>query len=660
MFKDNYQHAMDGIKPSDSAVANTLEMINDENKPKRRLPKNTVRIAIASCLALIICLTSVFAVFKFANDDNGGYGDHTLSGIRRAESYDDVNAVIKNIYSVNIFDAIFIATRKDTLGEAVQEDALVKPGTSVTTNSSSTDSKDYSDTNNQIQGVQEADIVKTDGNYIYSLSVQEKELRIVKIEGNEMQLTSSLSIGSESVNEMLLTGDKLCIIGTNSSKKQYTQTVCHYYDISDKSAPKLSVTLTQDGWYNSSRSIGNKIYVITTFQKLETNYLNAKSTVIPTVNGAEIPAEDIWLPDEAASASFTILTSYDTVSGDGNFSDAISVLGVSNNIFSAKENLYLTATRSASESDEMINGGYSSVNTCIFRIPLTEDNIDVNGSACIPGNVLNQFSMNENDGCLSVATNIQITNKSADGKSVSFSGQQVNRVYCLDKDMNVSGVSADMGINESIKSVRYIGNIAYVVTFRQTDPLYAVDLNNRTNPTVLSELKIDGFSTYMQQFTESLLFGIGYDADSQSGMTTGLKLTMFDITDNKSITDIDSYVIKWGGATSAYTEATYNHKAVLISGKKNIIGIPMTVSGSSIEMENGAASLDYKTVFCYTFFEFTDNKIIEKKTVNIGTDREFYGEIRGLYIEDNAYVVSDHGIICLSLESMTVLSRLEF
>ena len=86
----------------------------------------------------------------------------------------------------------------------------------------------------------------------------------------------------------------------------------------------------------------------------------------------------------------------------------------------------------------------------------------------------------------------------------------------------------------------------------------------------------------------------------------------------------------------------------------------MTVSGSSVELENGAASLDYKSIFLYTFFEFTDNKIVATKTINIGTDREFYGEIRGLYINDYAYVVSDYGIICLSLENMTILSELEF
>ena len=388
--------------------------------------------------------------------------------------------------------------------------------------------------------------------------------------------------------------------------------------------------------------------------------MNTKTTVIPTINGAEIQAEDIWLPDEVYSSRFTILTAYDTAEGGSDFDDALSVLGASNNIFSAKDNIYLTTTKTSSESDEMTNGGYSSVNTSIFRIPLTEDSIDVNGSACIPGNVLNQFSMNENDGCLSVATNIQITNKSADGKNVSYSGQQVNRVYCLDKDMNISGVSDDIGINESIKSVRYIGSIAYVVTFRQTDPLYAIDISDRSNPTVLSELKIDGFSTYMQQFDENLLLGIGYDADSQTGVTTGLKLTMFDISDNKSIADIDSYIIQWNGATTSYTEAIYNHKAVLLSSRKNIIGIPMTISGSSIELENGAASLDYKTITCYKFFEFADNKIIEKKTVQLGTDKEFSDEVRGLYIGENAYVVSEHGIICLSLDNLTLLSRLDF
>ena len=202
-----------------------------------------------------------------------------------------------------------------------------------------------------------------------------------------------------------------------------------------------------------------------------------------------------------------------------------------------------------------------------------------------------------------------------------------------------------------------MGNIAYVVTFRQTDPLYAVDLSDPTNPTILSELKIDGFSAYMQRFDENLLLGIGFDA-SKTGVLTGLKLTMFDVSDETNVKDISSYVMSWTGSTNSDTEAIYNHKAVLLSAKKNIIGIPLTLSGSSIELENGAASLDYKTVTYYTFFEYSDNKIIETKKIAIGNDWGYGSEIRGLYIDDYAYVAHDGGLICLSLENLNIASTL--
>ncbi|MBO5870905.1 MAG: beta-propeller domain-containing protein, partial [Clostridia bacterium] len=292
------------------------------------------------------------------------------------------------------------------------------------------------------------------------------------------------------------------------------------------------------------------------------------------------------------------------------------------------------------------------------RIKLGHD-LTIDGTCRVAGTILNQFAMDEKDGRLRVATNIRFSNISKDGNAISSSNEQVNRVICLNKDMEIIGQSADMGINESIKSVRFMNDIAYVVTFRQTDPLYAVDMTDPTNPTILSELKIDGFSTYMQPFTDNLLLGIGFDANPKTGVQTGLKLTMFDTTDKANVFDISSYILKWTDGNYSSSSATYNHKAVLISGDKNIIGIPLAIDSNTVIYNDGNAEVKYQFLNLYVFFEFDGEKLIETKRIELPPSNNTE-DVRGLYIGDYSYVVSNTGIICLSLDELTVVSELTF
>lgn len=656
MFKNDYKRTMDGINPSDESINKTLDAIKNEGTNNRRFTKNTLKIIIAACLSAALCITSVFAFLRFG--DNDSFGNSELIGIRRADGYDDIDAVVKDLYRIEIYDRL-----QDGITLGTKEDVALDMEIAPTQNSSSalgsnknsfsSDKKDFSDTNNQVQGVQEADIVKTDGDYIYYVSVNSKTLYITEITGSDMNKISSVYINDDYVHEMLLLDDILCVITSDTHESR--KTTCNYYDITNKEKPVLKNVLTQDGRYISSRAIGSDVYVITSYYEIVDGLLSKKSE-IPEINGEKIEADCIWIPEKIDTPKFTVVTSYDAKRGNDDFSSAISVIGASDTIYSGKESLYLTNSQFNSEETGETGKNLPTMKTDIYRIRLGK-NLFIDGSTRVPGTVLNQFSMDENNGKLRVATTIYFMNFSQDGKTVASRNERVNRVYCLDSDMKIIGTSADMGINEDIKSVRYIGNIAYVVTFRQTDPLYAVDLSDPTNPTILSELKIDGFSAYMQQFDENLLLGIGFDA-SKTGVLTGLKLTMFDVSDETNVKDISSYVMSWTGSTNSDTEAIYNHKAVLLSAKKNIIGIPLTLSGSSIELENGAASLDYKTVTYYTFFEYSDNKIIETKKVAIGNDWGYGSEIRGLYIDDYAYVAHDGGLICLSLENLNIASTL--
>ena len=658
MFDKNYKRVMDTIIPSDDAVSKTLDSMRKTNSEHKRITKNRFKIIAVACLAIVVVTTSIFAAFKFSDVSE----PTQFNGIRKANSYDDINDLVKQSYSKNTYgeEGFGIDLRDWFINNdyALLEEA--KPEMDSTAIDSNTkfdtaqNSKDFSDTNNQVSGVQEADIVKTDGKYIYYVTLETKKLFISEINNSEMKLLSSLAVDAGYIHEMLLIDNMLCIISDGISRT--TTTECRYYDISNRSYPILKHTLTQDGSYISSRAINTEVYVISNFSKIEKGILNTRTAVIPEINGKKIDADCIWIPEKTQNTRFTIVTAYNTVKGAGDFDSAISVFGASDTLYAGKENLYLTNLLRDNETIDTVTPRYK---VDIFRIKL-DSNLSITGSCRIPGKILNQFSMDEKDGRLRVATTIDFINVSHDGKNVSFSqDKRVNRVFCLNKEMEIIGQSADMGKSEDIKSVRFIGDIAYVVTFRQTDPLYAVNLSDPTNPTILSELKIDGFSTYMQPFKDNLLLGIGFDANPKTGVQTGLKLTMFDTTDKADIFDISSYILKWTDGNYSSSSATYNHKAVLLSGSKNIIGIPLSIENHSVFYDDGNAVAKYVYSNIYIFLEFDGEKLVETKRVELSPSNNT-DDSRGLYIGDYSYVVSSTGIVCLSLDQLNVVSELKF
>jgi uncharacterized secreted protein with C-terminal beta-propeller domain len=141
-----------------------------------------------------------------------------------------------------------------------------------------------------------------------------------------------------------------------------------------------------------------------------------------------------------------------------------------------------------------------------------------------------------------------------------------NALYVLDADLQVAGSITDLAQDEVIYSARFDGDIGYFVTFRQVDPLFAVDLSNPKAPVVLSALKIPGFSEYLHLWSDGRLFGLGRDADVETGRAGRMKLSMFDTSDPADVTERKTLLLD-----SDYSAALYNHKAILISRDKNLI-----------------------------------------------------------------------------------------
>jgi len=609
MFEDRYKEEIDIIKPSEQALAKTLNSMNNANKAKNAKARRfTPKIAVACVLSFAIIFSVCLTVLNFNNSDS------RLVGIYQAQNEDDViDALNKGIhYTYSDENAIKLESNAIDITDAKLESL----GPS---NIDSSKNNDFSDTNNQVASVQEADIVKTDGEYIYYFNNTAKRLIIIHTNEGKTSLASSLYLPQCNASEMLIVDETICII---TRKKQSVESI--YINISDKTWPKIERTLSQDGAYITSRCVNGSILVIS-------NYANSEEK-LPQINEKKISYDCCWIAESPCYNSMTIATLYNVKEAKSDFDSVISVLGASNIIYVSETSIYLTGNR----SNERTSLGYLT-QTNIFRISIDNANLEMKASCTLNGVLNNQFSLDEKDGVLRVAA--YFCEYSIKGKRIL----EANRVYCFDSDLELLGSSEKIGINESIKSVRFIGDTAYVVTFKQTDPLYAIDLSDPEDPIVLSELKITGFSTHLQPYGENLLLGIGYEAN-ESGATNGIKLSLFDVSNKNNIDVVASKVYNWskGYYSSA---AIYNHKALLASPAKNIIGIPLYSSVNN--------KMDY------IFFEYDGNSFVTKATVVVGIDAN-PETVRGLYIGDYAYVVSDYGVTSISLIDCLTVSELLF
>lgn len=619
MFEDRYKEELDKIKPSEQALSKTLNAMNDIKKNNIvKTRRFTPKIAVACVLSFAIIFSVCQTVLYFNNSDS------RLVGIYQAQNEEDIIEALNKASYYNTYsedNAIDIDSTVIEITDAKFESL----GSS---NIDSSEKDDFSDTNNQVASVQEADIVKTDGEYIYYFSNTAKRLNIIHANDGKTTLTSSVYLPQCNASEMLIVDEKICII---TRKKQSVESI--YINISDKGWPKIERTLSQDGAYVTSRCINGSILVIS-------NYVNSEEK-LPLINEKTISYDCCWIAESPCYNSMTIATLYNVKEEKSDFDSVISVLGASNVIYVSETSIYLTGNR----FNERTSLGYLT-QTNIFRISIDKSNLEMKASCTLNGVLNNQFSLDEKDGVLRVAA--YFCEYSIKGKRIL----EANRVYCFDSDLKLLGSSEKIGINESIKSVRFIGDTAYVVTFKQTDPLYAIDLSDPEEPIVLSELKITGFSTHLQPYGENLLLGIGYEAN-ESGATNGIKLSLFDVSNKNNIDVVASKVYNW--ANGYYSSAAiYNHKALLASPAKNIIGIPLYSS-----FRNKMDDIFVGNKMEYTFFEYNGSSFVMKATVEVGIDAN-PETVRGLYIGDYAYVVSDYGVTSISLTDYSTVSELSF
>ncbi len=428
----------------------------------------------------------------------------------------------------------------------------------------------HSTTNIQVVGVDEADIVKTDGEYIYFVSGN-RTLIVRAYPPEQAQVVSSVEVEG-TVIAVFINGNRLVVFAQetpyyggiwrgSATERIYMpykspETSVKVYDVSDRANPLLQREISADGQYISSRMIGDYAYLVIN----EPVYEQDGGVNLPKISiGDEerkISAEEIWYSN--VSDYYYMYTTIIAINAQNDAEEPTYetiLLGASSTLYVSMNNIYLTFP--------VWGGGVGDFQrTSIHRIRIAGDEITPVASGEVPGMVLNQFSMDEHNGYFRVATTVH-------------GEKPINKVYVLNSALDITGSTPDLAPGETIYSARFMGGRCYLVTFRSVDPLFVIDLSDPYNPTVLGELKITGYSSYLHPYDENHIIGIGKETVAERddfAWYQGLKISLFDVSDVNKPREISKYEIGDRGTDSP---VLWDHKAFLFDRSRNLLVIPV-------------------------------------------------------------------------------------
>jgi inhibitor of cysteine peptidase len=502
------------------------------------------------------------------------------------QSFISVNAKSAQQYSRNggFFGGVGLAmgTVTETFASTMTvAQTVVQAGTTVETpNTQSTPS--YTGTNVQVQGVDEPDIVKTDGLHIF-VSTASAVTIINAYPPNSTSVLSTINLRNSNIQGIEITQNRLLIINQRNTNTTYIDLLL--YNTTNLSAPKLMENESIAGNYVASRLAQGYFYAIIQEPSYTFNNSGNATGVMPlvTVNGATAtlaPSSIYYTPINAQIDFYTMVVSISMSTGK---ESTVSVLtGPSSTIYVSTQNIYVVYVDYLQYYADNIpgdvwTGGVISPpmhpggqNTTIFRASYLNGTVTVAAAGSVPGTVLNQFSLNEYNNYFMVATsrNAQI------GTSYTVSDD----VYVLNMSMGQVSAIRNIAPGENLYAVSFVGDMGYVVTFEQVDPLFAISFQNITHPVIESALKVNGYSDYLYPLPNGDLIGVGKNTvPSSTGNYSyylGLKLSLFQVLPNGTSSDVSDYLIGDRGTDSPVLT---NHLAFTYDTTTNVMVIPLTL-----------------------------------------------------------------------------------
>jgi uncharacterized secreted protein with C-terminal beta-propeller domain len=624
----------------------------DSGRFKQRTIMNLAKVlAPVAAAVLLITVVGLFAVDRSGPLYLGGSQISTFTSYEELQEFVKTNAGYKQFHWGFFRGDVYLAP-------AGAEDSAAVP--SVT---------DYSATNIQVAGVDEADIVKTDGDYIYLASGNRTTI-VRAYPPEQAQVLSEIELEGTVIG-IFINGDRLVVfeeetpyyaygdIRWDSAEKFYMpyrspKTYVKVFDVSDRENPQLQREFSANGQYISSRMIGDYAYLVVNepvYQQEQDDEVNLPKISVGNEE-KEIPAEDIWYSDVVDYYyMYTTIIAVNTQNDGQEPTYETILLGASSNLYVSLNNIYLTFPVWGTGIGDFDK-------TSIHRIQIDGAQIDPVASGEVPGTVLNQFSMDEYGDYFRVATTVH-------------GEKPLNNVYVLNMALNITGSLTGLAPGETIYSARFMGERGYLVTFKQVDPLFVIDLSDPNNPRELGYLKVTGYSDYLHPYDETHIIGIGKETTDAGTFAwyQGVKISLFDVSDVNNPVEISKYEIGDRGTDSP---VLWDHKALLFDKSRNLMVIPVLEAKVDVtEYPEGVPAWAYgEPVWqgAYVFHVSLDAGIEEEGKIthveNIADpEKEYYyyyspfAVERSLYIEDVLYTISQAKIKMNSLENLDYINE---
>ena len=647
------------------------------------MKKKIIGIIVILLLVIIVAITSV-NIFNGRGDLIEIKSEKELQKI--VDSYaSESNSIAAFIISPWLAGIIQPVSAEIEGGIYINESA----GQDITTLSDfakSSTKSDYSTTNVQVENVDEADIVKTDGEYIYSLSNDTVYITYAR-DAAQMEVVSKIEEPQSSMypEDLIIQNNKLIVISGNRNK-----TIVRIYDLTDKENPNKVKQFELNKEYYTSRYTNGMLYVISSGR------IDDDDNLQYIEDGQTINPEDLnaYKIRDVFSKNQTIIASYNLNEVDSKIKVQSYLMDVEN-AYISENNMYLidngySGGRSVELADIYgIKGvfGLSDLNyetvtsdSTIYKFNFKDDGtVEYQTKNTVKGRTIDQFSLDEKDG------NLRIALYTSDG----------SRIVVLDNNLKQIGETMNLAEGEKMYSARFMGDRAYLVTYKTVDPLFSIDLSDPTNPKVLGELKIPGYSTYLQPYDENHIIGFGFQTEeivrrnsqgrviSTSTTITGMKMALFDVSDISNPKVLSEQII---GDSKTNSTILKNHKALLFDKEKKLLAIPVrnytedlsmnsdddisTVTRSytsnlsnrsynkigyavyNIDLTNG---FNFKGLITHDVNE--DN---ENKNSYSNYNEQYISDIRGVYIDNTLYTISEVEIKANDLETLEEIKEVLF
>lgn len=672
----------------------------------------------AVVLFLVICVASAFVIYidRFEPEGTSPVNVKTFNSMSELEEHVKTKSASYSYLGGSVGSR---GAAQDTLGAPEGSGA----GT------------DYSKTNIQEKGVDEPDITKNDGEYIYTISGQ--KVKIVKAyPENEMKEISTINLENSTPKNLFINNDKLVVFSESSQatcmaigcpSPSWSSSVV-VYDLSDIENPERTNKIdVPEGRYEDARMIDNKVYTVIN-QPIE------EENVTPPViyEGEQKEETEVtevkYFDNPDISYQYSLILSTDLEEGETE--KEVFLTGRTGQMYVSQNNIYLAHRKritleermkreieqiyseelpssTVQEMEKILDSDNSSEEkyrmmyeelgkyvenqsksekedlrqnmikktrnitegkSVITRVSIG-DEVEVEAQGEVKGKILNQFSMDEHEEYFRVATTTGQVSRT--GESTSK-----NHLYTLTREnLELKGEIEDIAPTEEIYSARFLGDRAYLVTFRKVDPFYVIDLSDQENPEILGSLKIPGYSDYLHPYDEDHIIGIGKETvASEKGDFSwyqGVKIAIFDVTDVSNPKEVAKYEIGDRGTESPVLD---NHRALLFDKQKDLMVMPVRVAEVNESDYAGEPPLNAhgETVYqgAHIFDITNDNIELRGKITHMPSNETIeksgyhyfnspYAIKRSLYIENNLYTVSKNLIKANDLNSLEHLNQVQ-